>query len=329
MRRLRLADIDRLRWTPGVSALLFITDRCPVGCAHCSVDSRPTSATISDYQLFDAILDALCEDPKPRLIGISGGEPFVERRGLIRAVERITGTHKDAVVYTSGVWAQNSIPSWIRGVIRQVPAAFLSTDAFHGARIEDGRFVRAARVFANEGIWIIVQVLKVQHMVEQAERLLIQAFGSDWPEHAEFSLVPPLPYGRAATLFARTRLTLGATFGPCRLLAAPVIRYDGLISACCNENVIMGGGPARLRRRCTTSNEVKAAMSAFRGDSLLNAIGSVGPGPLTTLPRFSDLAAEPFSSICEICWRMLERAEGADVVTHSSTGKPNVDYSSQ
>ena len=48
------------------------------------------------------------------VVGISGGEPFVERRGLSLAARRITEEGKRLVVYTSGVWAKRpDPPAWI------------------------------------------------------------------------------------------------------------------------------------------------------------------------------------------------------------------------
>lgn len=291
--------------------MLFLTDRCPVGCAHCSVDSRRDSPTITDFELFEEILDAICARPELEVVGVSGGEPFVERRGLVLATERIVEAEKDLVVYTSGVWAtSDETPPWIRDVLRRCACVFLSTDAFHEDKIQNERFVRAARTIAAEGIWIVVQVIEFPEMVAKAESLLRAAFGEGYSEFAELHLTPPLPYGRGANVFMRTKHTPGHAFAPCAMVAAAVIRYDGLTSACCNENVLMGGGPERLRRRCGSADEVGRAMDDFHADPLLEAIGGAGPGALTAHPRFADLADEEFTSICQLCWKLLERTEG-------------------
>lgn len=311
MRRLTFADVEARRHTLGESALLFITDRCPVGCAHCSVDSRPDSPRVTDYILFGEILDALCASDFT-VVGISGGEPFVERRALTMAVERISTAGKDVVVYTSGFWGTRpECPAWAREVIRRCACVFLSTDAFHQAALADERFVNAAAAIASEGRWMVVQVLDIEAMVERATGLLARALGPRWQEYAEVHPTPPLPYGRATNLFRRVDRRPGAQFTqPCRLVDAPVIRYDGRVSACCNEVVTMGAGPAGLRRACRTADEVTAAIGQFRTMPLLRAIGATGPGPLTAHPSLADLADEPAASICEVCWRMVDRLEG-------------------
>jgi MoaA/NifB/PqqE/SkfB family radical SAM enzyme len=311
MRRLNLAEVEKTRRARGRSVLLFITDRCPVGCEHCSVDSRADSPTISDFDLFEQIVDGICARPEVQVVGISGGEPFVERRGLMLASRRVVDSGKDLVLYTSGVWGKSAeAPAWIREVIGLASCVFLSTDAFHADQIADEHFVRAAHTISREDVPMVVQVLDRPEMVERAQGLLVAAFGASWPEHAEINLIPPLPYGRGQLVFMRKAGRPGREFRPCAVAAAPVIRYDGRLAGCCNENVIMGGGPEVLRRTVHSQEEVDAAIVHFGTDPFLGAIGGVGPEGLTEHPRFRDLGDEPFTSICELCWKMLERTAG-------------------
>lgn len=308
MHRLTYDEVDRIRSTPGLALLLFITDRCPVGCAHCSVDSRSDSPSIANFALFDEILAGICAQPGLSLVGISGGEPFVERRGLCMAVDRLEAAGKDIAIYTSGIWANAKIPAWIRGVIGRASCIFLSTDAFHAGTVDDARFVRAARTIHQLGTWIIVQVLNIPQMVQRAEGLLRQAFGDDYSASAEIHLLTPLPYGRGQQVFALGPRRRGESFGPCAILASPVVRYDGVISACCNEPVIMGKGPERLRGRCASTSQVTDTLASLSNDPLLNIMRDVGAGVLTQHPRFADLGQRHFSRICELCWTMQQRA---------------------
>ncbi|MCT9933604.1 radical SAM protein [Planotetraspora sp. A-T 1434] len=303
--RLRLADVEAARDTPGASALLFITDRCPVGCGHCSVDSRPDSPRVTDFTLFEGVLDALCAG-EPRLIGVSGGEPFAERRALTLAADRITAAGKHLVVYTSGFWG-NRTSGWVRRVLRACSCVFLSTDAFHQARLADERFANAARAIADEGTPLVVQVVDDQDAVDRAVGLLEQALGPCWPEAAELNRVGLLPYGRAAGLVAPRPLVAGKDFGPCRVARSPVVRYDGVVAACCNEAVVMGRGPAEFRRTCGDAPETAEALKELRHHAMFSVVATVGPGPITADPRLADLADRRFTSICELCWLVAER----------------------
>lgn len=308
--RLGWREIEDIRHERGRSTLLFITDRCPVGCAHCSVDSRRDSPTITDFALFSEIVEWLVAQPHD-VIGISGGEPFVERRGLSLAARRITDEGKRLVVYTSGVWARRpDPPAWIADVLDRCTTVFLSTDAFHAEGVGDQHYVQAARAIQRAGAWIVVQVLDVGDMVQRARDLLRAAFGPGYEDFAELRPLTPLTAGRGANVFMRTKHQPGREFAPCTMVASPMIRYDGVVTACCNESVIMGFGPPALRRRARDRETLAAAIDGFHGDPLLRAIGGVGPGALTAHPRFADLADEPFTSICDLCWKLFDRTAG-------------------
>jgi len=307
--RLTYADVEALRRERGRSTLLFITDRCPVGCAHCSVDSRRDSPTITDFELFEEILAWLCGRDGLDVVGISGGEPFVERRGLSLAARRLTEAGKQLVVYTSGVWATRARPpAWIADVLDRSTTVFLSTDAFHAEGIRDEHYVNAARAVAAAGAWIVVQVIDTEAMVGRARGLLHAAFGAGWEDFAELHPTAPLTAGRGGNVFTRSERVPGHAFGPCALVTSPMVRYDGVVTACCNESVIMGWGPERLRRRARTRAEVEGVVEAFAADPMLRAIGGVGPGALTAHPRFAELGGEEFTSICDLCWKMLDRS---------------------
>jgi organic radical activating enzyme len=306
-------EIEDIRHERGRSTLLFITDRCPVGCAHCSVDSRRDSPTITNFELFGEIVEWLVAQEHD-VIGISGGEPFVERRGLSLAARRVTEEGKRLVIYTSGVWARRpEPPAWIADVLDRCTTVFLSTDAFHQEGVGDGHYVNAARAIQRAGAWIVVQVLDVDDMVQRARDLLRAAFGEGYEDYAELRPLTPLTAGRGADVFMRSKHQPGSSFAPCTMVASPMIRYDGVVTACCNESVIMGWGPKALRRRATDRATLTTQMDAFHADPLLRAIGGVGPGALTAHPRFADLADKEFTSICDLCWKMFDRTAGDEV----------------
>lgn len=313
MRRLTHAEVNRIRQTPGATVLLFITDRCPVGCAHCSVDSRPDSPRITDFALFEQIVERLCADPVLTTVGVSGGEPFVERRALSLAARRFAESGKDLVVYTSGVWggAQDP-PRWIHQVLDRCRCVYLSTDAYHEAGTGAERFTRAAQVIADHDLPIVVQVVDQDGSVQRAESLLHAAFGDAWPQYAELVPTQGLPHGRGADLFERTQRVPGRQLGLCELVVSPVVRYDGRVTACCNESVLMGAGPAELRRDCADGGEVEEALAGFRKAPLYQALGLVGGGALTAHPKFADLAERPFSDICGLCWAMTRRVRAQE-----------------
>lgn len=312
--RLTHRAIEALRRELGRALTLFITDRCQVGCEHCSVDSRADSPTISDFQRFEQILNWMAALPELEVVTITGGEPFVERRGLALTTQRLGAAGKVLVVATSGVWAAGArVPAWIHDVLARCDCVYLSTDVHHAAAIDDAVLVNAAREIAAAEAWLVLQVLDHASAREQATDLLNRAFGGRWDQHAEINLIPPLRQGRGLNVIQPSAPVEGRSFGPCPLVRAPVIRYDGHISACGNDDVIMGHGPARLRRSASVATELDDAIAAVHGDPLLRVIGSSGFEALSRHSKLRDLANQSFSSNCELCWKALERMpEGSD-----------------
>lgn len=316
-RRLTHQEIGRIRGIRGHSMLLFITDRCPVGCEHCSVDSRRDSPTISDFRLFGEIVEWICDQQEIEVVGISGGEPFAERRGLSIASRSLASAGKRLVIFTSGVWARaGKTPRWISEILSNCSTVYLSTDTFHTRAVSDSHVVRAAQAVAAAGAWLIVQVLNHGPAAERSQLLLREAFGEGWSSCAEVSLIEPLASGRGADVFTPAARISGQSFGPCPLVRFPMVRYDGRVTACCNESVLMGHGPERLRYRVGSHDELDRAIQVFDRDPLLRVIGDVGLGILTEHPRLSDLASQQFATNCKLCWEVLARMPNRDEQDH-------------
>ncbi len=310
MRRLSRDYLQELRRTRRRTVLLFITDRCPVGCGHCSVDSRPDSPRITDFELFGEILAGIAGDPRIEVVGISGGEPFVERRGLPLAVGTFRRAGQDVVIYTSGFWASGSrCPGWIRGVLSQTSTVFLSTDSFHRSSVGRDRFRRAVGFIAAEGCHLVVQALDEPGVVDFVGDVVAAELGD--AAAAEINVITPLRTGRGADVFQIGRRRGLDEFGTCGVTASPSIRYDGRISGCCNEAVLMGAGPAALRRAVRDRDELRAALTYFWDQApLLRALSAFPAGALAQLPGMSGLADERYESICGACWKAHDIAAG-------------------
>lgn len=306
--RLRLADVDRIRYQRGSAVLLFLTDRCPVGCLHCSVDSRRDSPRVRDHDLLYDIVRALAGYERLSMVGISGGEPFIERRALSETVETLAAAGKQVVLYTSGVWARaDPVPPWITRVLALTSCLFMSTDAFHAATIDRDRFAAGLRAVAAQGTPIVVQVLDRPGDLAEARRILAAALGPCWEDHADINRLVPLPYGRGESVFARPPATPARGMGPCRVAATPVVRYDGAVSACCNETLIVGRGPQRLRERHASGPRVVDALERIWADPFLRLLNRAGPLALEAHPRYADMGGQHFRGICDFCAHAAER----------------------
>jgi pyruvate-formate lyase-activating enzyme len=311
---LTLTELEGIRHEPGRSCLVFLTDRCPVGCAHCSVESRPDSPRIVDQGLFRDVLAGVLSVPGLELIGVSGGEPFVERSALSHLVRECSRASRKVVLYTSGFWAANGKPPWVGEVLVGCSAVVLSMDAFHATAVGTEALDRVADMVLDAGCSLIVQTVDLPGSLEPALRFVERRRAAAPAGSVEINVVPPLRTGRGRTEFALLdtppRQSL-ADWGACGLLTAPVVRYDGLVVACCNEAVLMGAGPDRLRRWCRTGADVAEAISTLRTDPLLECMRTAGTSAIARLPWVGDAPDGSYGSICEACWEVNARYEAA------------------
>ncbi|WP_164114628.1 radical SAM protein [Sphingorhabdus sp. Alg239-R122] len=303
-------ELEEIRHTADRSMLLFITDRCPVGCAHCSVDSRIDSPKITDFDLFERIVSWIAKKERLEVVAISGGEPFVEKRALLHASARFRDANKKIVVFTSGVWASaKRIPDWIDTVLGRVDTVYLSTDAFHQDAVDETAFAQAAQTVVSSNCWLIIQALDQGEGEQKAVTLLQRALGNDYRRFAEINITRPLDNGRGANVFHVPKRLSPEDIAPCHLIRNPMIRYDGRVSACCNEDVIMGLGPDQLR--CSGNEDVQfdQAIADFNSNPMLNVVGGIGLGLLTQHPAFSALTDGRIASTCDLCWKALDMSK--------------------
>lgn len=306
-----------MRAETGRSALLFITERCPVGCDHCSVDSLPTSPRIRDFDLFKRLVAGLANWRDLVVIGISGGEPFVERRGLSYAVENLHEAGKKIVLYTSGVWARNNTPAWIRDVLSRTTTVYLGTDIFHQAELSEASFIRTARESHQSGAWIVVQTIDSPKQLDRARRLMELALGNQWQNCAEIQAGPLLSYGRGERHVNVRRDKRVDEFGTCSYLGSPVIRFDGKIKACCNEHVIMGGGPDRLHTTFAGDTPLEDIAASLLHHPVNLAISSMGVSGACSVLGDQTLADSKCANICEACWKVQPSVQSEDGVNRS------------
>jgi len=314
-----LADTEQMRRRRGESILLYITDQCPVGCAHCSVDARADGGRVADWDVFRDVVAGIRALPGLRSVAVSGGEPFAEQRALPYALESFAAAGLDTIVFTSGYWARadGGVPGWVRRALPLISTVFLSTDGFHQGGVSGPRFVSALRAVRAAGSHIVVQTLDEGDGTSAAEALLTEALGPDWGQWAEIKLITPLRSGRGAQVFAIRRRHEVDALPTCSLLGSPAIRYDGVLMPCCNEELITGHGPAALRTPTRGPDGVARALADFQDDPLLAVLGRLGPGGLADLPGFEALREDRFENVCGGCWKAYDIARGSDRAAHS------------
>jgi hypothetical protein len=81
-----------------------------------------------------------------------------------------------------------------------------------------------------------------------------------------------------------------------------MLRFDGEVTACCNEAVLKGAGPRGLRR--AIAGDVQGALSQLASDPLVRLVRRFPTGAAYEL--VADVAGaetEPVGGTCDACWR--------------------------
>src|SRR5690349_15066451 len=99
MRRpFRTADFAALRTRNRAIVGVTLTDRCPVGCAHCSVAATNHDGAPGDERPFLAWVSELAARAEVEAVVVTGGEPFLHPTLLASVADTIVAAGRRAVV---------------------------------------------------------------------------------------------------------------------------------------------------------------------------------------------------------------------------------------
>ncbi len=303
-----LKEIQKHRLQRGNSLLLFLTFRCPISCSHCSMNAGTEGACIQDFSLLGNLLTGVAGIDSLKMVAISGGEPFSEKRGLTLAVDMLYHAGKKIVLYSNGFWAKNSPPTWIKSILSKTSAVFLSTDQYHQEWVTEATLIKACQAVLESGSRPVVQILDFLPVVEQAKNTLQKTFGQDWESSIDMNLIPFISYGRASQIKNLDSSTEQGSTGFCYAINSPTLRYDGTIFACCQEQVITGEGPSCLRYQVSSASEIQQTLENIARDPVFSFLSQYGfHGLIQHHPLLQDISWQNSQKSCEICWQILNR----------------------
>jgi hypothetical protein len=303
----RSADFEQRRGMPGRMMGVILTDRCPVGCNHCSVAALSDDAGPDSNPGFGELVAQLSALHGVEVVFITGGDPFAHLDELELALGEFVAAGKRVVLHSSGYWgADEPLRPRARAILERVETLVVGVDLYHRIGVSDEALVGAMRLAQAAGCWVVTQVIVGPRQPDHrgyAVRMLEAAFGDGWERHAEIAENPPLDAGRAARL-----KRFGAAVRPagrCELVNRPMLRYDGELTACCNEEVLRGAGPPGLRR--AIDEDVQGALASLAADPLVRLVREL---PLDAayelVASVAGAQAEPVSGTCDACWRTGE-----------------------
>ncbi len=307
-RQVRQADFEERRGTPGRMAGIVLTDRCPVGCAHCSVSALMEDAGPEVNPRLVEHVEQLAAQAELEVVFITGGDPFVHLDELDAAIGALARAGKRVVVHTSGYWGSDEdVVARAPALLAQTSTLVLGIDLYHRKGVSDDALTSAIALAVRAGCWVVAQVIVGSDQPDHrgyAVRMLEAALGSGWSAYAEIDENPPLQQGRATKLDRFRRPPRAA--GRCTVVNRRMLRFDGEVTACCNEAVLQGGGPPGLRRPIGDGG-VDDALAQLAGDPLVRLVHALPTGAAYEL--VSGVAgAEPgsISGTCDACWRTGE-----------------------
>jgi pyruvate-formate lyase-activating enzyme len=301
---MHLAEMMSLRQTICAGALVTVTERCPLHCAHCS-----SAATAQGRQLgADALLGLLktfTPDCRPEILMLTGGEPLMRPDLVVAAAETARAAGTRTAVLSGAFFARREpLPTAIRRVARAVDHFSLSLDVFHEREVPRDNVFAALRALLDIGVATSLHLVGKgggdPYLAEVTEQVT-GAFGDDVP-----MLVSEIrPVGRAAAWIrspgdpADPAAPDGASVEPCAMAAWPVITADGVVSACCNQDVVDGRKrPDHLILGELGSTTWPALRERARQLPLLRMIRTVGPAHIAERANAPGCATGGYCGTC-------------------------------
>jgi organic radical activating enzyme len=217
-----------------ITFAIHLTYTCPLACAHCCFSSNPNVKDRLDPELVIRSIDAL-DANTIRLVGFTGGEPFLLGKHLVEFVRRAHNRGFATRVVTSGYFG--TTPELAEKRLREVVDAGLnelsiSWDDFHEAWVSFDtvrNVVQTAKKF--EQLTVAIAIVQAANSKWTADRVRTElGAGLD-------NVVCESPLnltGRAERELQKAGLRSERALGPCPyILTGPTLSAKGKLLACC------------------------------------------------------------------------------------------------
>ncbi|WP_394619511.1 radical SAM protein [Lentzea sp. JNUCC 0626] len=235
---MRLAEIMALRQDVCAGVLVTLTERCPLHCAHCSFAAGLRGRHLDADHLL-RFVSTLDRRRPPQLLMLTGGEPLLRPDLVARTALAANTAGTRTAVLTGAFFARGGdIPAPIRRAARAVDHLSLSLDVFHEREVPRADVFEVLRALLRDGTATSLHVTGTgpddPYLAEVTAQVETE-FGEDVP----MLVAGVQPLGRAAS-WAQAVPVADGSVAPCATAAWPVIAVDGVVVACCNQDVVDG-----------------------------------------------------------------------------------------
>ncbi len=288
---MHLSQVLAQRSTAGTGVYYAMTRRCPLSCRHCLTNST-MSIPDNDVAHFLRLTDTFDGAEAPSLVLMSGGEPLLKAPAVADVAGRAAG-HGVASYLLSGMFfaRRGRVPTAISEAIASVDHFAASLDVFHEEEVPRTAVLEFLAALAADGRQVSLQVVGrddddpyLADVVADVERVLGRAVpvlvGHVAPvgRAAEWMSVPSpaVPDGGAGGAGGAGPGAVPAS--PCELATWPVVRHDGRVVACVNEEAVEAEPtPPHLFVGDATHEPWSVIVRRLRNREVLRAIRTVGP----------------------------------------------------
>lgn len=332
-KRLGVREITSLSFQLHRVIYVSLTQKCPLRCAHCFVESGPERTEHADLEDFRRWIDSLVAAPSVEVVALSGGEPWSHPAALRYAIDACFRAEVYSMVCTSGFWA--ATPEKASRLLDSYPrpnGLCLSTDVFHEPFVPLRHLRYAVEAAVERGIEVMYQIVDDDPEGSEFMQRFEREVGFDLVGREQVYVVNLAAVGRAAEELSLSRPSEGngdlehIPDGPCPWLGAPWLHEDGVVCACSNLEVHRTPDhPLQLGHL----NEVDfpALSAATDADPYVQALRILGPrGLVEELPVESwgwDRAAFRGGGVCDLC-HSLARVPGLPDRVREAAGREHM-----
>jgi len=271
---------------------------CDARCLHCFLPEDLRDRDGFDPRVVDMFLDGLPEHV--RVIGFTGGEPFLHLDRFFRLLEKVSGAGRVSTVITNALWSQD----WSRaaGILKKAHALGLrgisiSMDEYHRPSLPLPAVVRLLGCARELGL-----AVGLQGVGKRARQAISRAMqSSDLPKDAGAEGLVNLERVGAGEALKHSDIP-SRELDSCMNAMDPLVTPGGKLYSCCSARLFQISNPILLRGSVMQRSAAELLDAASR-DYLLAAVVVLGPGGLARL-----LGIEPNQGAtrCEVCLGLLE-----------------------
>jgi hypothetical protein len=319
----KLADIVSLTFRFHQAIYISLTQKCPIRCRHCFVESEPTRNEHIEPEEFRRWMDGIAAQPDIKVVFFSGGEPLSNPRALRYGLEVCAREKLYSILGTSAFWAKS--PEQAAKLLDSYPpfnCLWISTDLFHEEFVPLPHLRYAAEAAVERGLDVAFQIVDDDPEHSEFMRRFEREVGYDLAGPDQIYITPLGRVGRATTeveppLVQIKRGGVAPDLSaiedvPCPWLGTPWLHEDGVVTACPNLDVHKKAAhPLQLGRLHDATFEALSARADR--DSYLQALRVLGPrGLAENFPVEEwgwDRAAFKGTTACELCHSLASTPE--------------------